>query len=53
MDDAQRNELEERLALIDAGGPAEAPLPPLPAMDLVAAVAGLALLAVVLLWWAL
>ncbi|MFC7502322.1 hypothetical protein ACOACQ_11175 [Nocardioides sp. CPCC 206347] len=53
MDEAMRKELEERLALIDAGGAAEEPLPPLPLTDLLLAIGGLAVLTVVLLWWAL
>lgn len=53
MDDEMRVELERRLALIedDAGG--DAPLPPLPVLDLVAAIVGLGVLTLVLLWWAL
>lgn len=53
MDDAMRAELERRLALIEDPGGADGVLPPLPLGDLVAAVVGLALLTVVLLWWAL
>jgi len=53
MDDAMRAELERRLALIeDPDGP-EGALPPLPLLDLVAALVGLAIITVVLLWWAL
>ncbi|MBM0127178.1 hypothetical protein [Pimelobacter simplex] len=53
MDDAMRAELEHRLALIEDPGGAEGALPPLPLADLVAAVVGLALITVALLWWAL
>ena len=53
MDDAMRAELENRLALIEDPGGAEAALPPLPLLDLLAAAVGLALITVVLLWWAL
>ncbi len=53
MDDETRAELERRLTLIEEGGSAEAPLPPLPRADLLAAVVGLALVTAVLLWWAL
>ncbi|GAA4102499.1 hypothetical protein ACFFOS_03955 [Nocardioides kongjuensis] len=53
MDDAMRAELEHRLALIEDPGGAEAALPPLPLLDLVVAIAGLVLITVTLLWWAL
>lgn len=53
MDDETRAELERRLALIEAGGAAEAPLPPLPRADLLVAVVGLASITALLLWWAL
>ncbi|GEB15710.1 hypothetical protein NSI01_40250 [Pimelobacter simplex] len=53
MDDEMRGELERRLVLIEDAGGAEAALPPLPLTDLLAAVAGLVVLTLVLLWWAL
>lgn len=53
MDDQTRAELERRLELIDDPAGAEAALPPLPLKDLLAALAGLAVVTVVLLWWAL
>jgi len=53
MDDVMRAELERRLQLIEDPAGAEAALPPLPVADLLAALAGLAVLTVVLLWWAL
>lgn len=53
MDDEMRVELERRLALIEDDGGADAPLPPLPVLDLVAAIAGLGVLTLLLLWWAL
>lgn len=53
MDDEMRAELERRLVLIEDAGGAEAALPPLPLMDLLAAAAGLVVLTLALLWWAL
>lgn len=53
MDDEMRVELERRLALIEDDGGVDAPLPPLPALDLVAAVVGLGVVTLLLLWWAL
>ncbi len=53
MDPELRAELERRLDLIEDPDSGEAPLPPLPAADLAAAIAGLALLTALLLWWVL
>jgi hypothetical protein len=53
MDDELRVELDRRLALIEDPGGADAPLPPLPWSDVVLAIAALALLSVLLVWWAL
>lgn len=53
MDDLTRIELERRLDLIEDAESGEAPLPPLPLIDLLAALVGLALLIGLLLWWAL
>ncbi|NYJ02194.1 hypothetical protein HNR19_002892 [Nocardioides thalensis] len=52
MDPETRAELERRIELIENGGD-DGVLPPLPLVDLVAAVVGLALAACALLWWAL
>ena len=53
MDHKQRAELERRLALIeDRTGP-DGPLAPLPLRDFLAAVVGLALVSLLLVWWAL
>jgi hypothetical protein len=53
MDDETRVELERRLALIEDPEGHDAPFPPLPRVDLAAAVAGLVLISLLLLWWAL
>ncbi|XBB69716.1 hypothetical protein ABFU82_10515 [Nocardioides sp. WV_118_6] len=53
MDDALRAELERRLGLIEDTGTREGALPPLPLIDVLAAAAGLVVLTLVLLWWAL
>lgn len=53
MDDEMRVELERRLALIEDDLGVDAPLPPLPLLDLVAAVVGLCVVTLLLLWWAL
>ncbi|MDP5182018.1 hypothetical protein QOZ88_05160 [Blastococcus sp. BMG 814] len=52
MDDRQfAAELERRLTLIEDEGSGEGPLPPLPVLDLVLAVGGVAVLTVGFTWW--
>lgn len=52
MDPEMRAELERRIDLIEQGGE-DGVLPPLPVTDVLAAIAALAVVSVLLLWWAL